>query len=110
MFSKDQKGKRLFRVALKEEGKKPEELIKLRTEFGPGNAGQISFMYIAANSTCEECGQKRGEVTLYYDAGGGEDFTILCKDDYETVRKRYYDSIESQGLSGVASLNGWGRV
>ena len=110
LFSRNQRGKELFKLAIGEEKRTPEELIKLREEFAPGNCGQLSFMYVAAKSRCEQgnC-QKRGEVTLCFDAGGSSDIKIVCQDDFPKAEKEYYESIKKQGICGVASKNGCGR-
>jgi hypothetical protein len=110
LFSKNKQGKELFKIALRSAKRTPDELIALREEFSSGERGELSFMYVAIKSPCEQgCCSKLGELTLCFDAGGGEDLKIVCQDHYETAEKEYYESIEKQGIHGVASKNGWGR-
>lgn len=121
LFSRDKLGSSLYRKALIDAGRSPQELIELRKQFGEGNAGQISFMYIAIKSPCEvvkkdkegvekPCG-KEGNMTFYFDIGGTEDFLVCCsEEDFQLALKRYDTEMESQGRWGVASKNGRGRV
>ncbi len=114
-----------FRIALLEEGRTPEELLELRSEFGEGDYGAKIFGYIAAGAKCEAfsfmgigekpCGNKaKGSVDFdIFELPNGTDSVLFCSAcEEEVCRRACVDSLEhtnGMNASGVG-FNGRGRA
>lgn len=117
LFPAGKTGQALYRAALQTYS--PEDLLKLRKQYGEGQSGSQAFCIIATGATCEvkpasnngqQC-QNKGIGTVDFDVFATLEQTVFCQDHRLVVYNDVREALENSKPMAIAGMgvNGHGR-